>query len=73
MTVAELIEKLKSLDPMTAVVMSSDAEGNAHSLLAFADELHYLPERHSLVEVIHPDDLAYYPEAESCLCLWPTR
>lgn len=73
MTVRELIEKLKSLDPDTAVIMSSDSEGNSHSPLAFADPTHFIPDRGGLVECIHPDDLPEYPEAETCMCLWPTR
>ena len=73
MTVQELIDKLKSLDPNTAVIVSCDSEGNAHSALAFADPSHYVPDSHGLVQCIHPDDLPDYPEAEPCLCLWPTR
>jgi len=73
MTVAELIEKLENLDPDTLVILSSDSEGNSHSPLADADPSHYIPERFGLVECIHPDDLPDYPEAEPCICLWPTR
>jgi len=73
MTIRELIEKLKTLDPDIPVIMSSDSEGNAHSKITDADASHYVPASFGCVDLIHPDDLSDYPEAEPCVCLWPTR
>ncbi len=73
MTVRELIEKLKSLDPDTAVILSSDSEGNSHSPLADVDPSHYVAESTNSGTCLHPDDLPDYPDAEPCVCLWPLR
>ncbi len=74
MTVKELIERLKSLDPDLPVIMSSDSEGNCHSLLAEVSGLgHYVAESAYSGTCLHDDDLPDYPEATPCVCLWPTR
>lgn len=44
MTVAELIKELQACNPDDIVVMSSDAEGNAHSPLASLWEGTYVPD-----------------------------
>lgn len=53
MTVEELIEVLRDLDPTAVVVLSSDAEGNAYRLLENVDEGFY-----------DKNDLVYYSEDE---------
>lgn len=44
MTVEELIEELKQLDPKRIVVMSSDGEGNNHSPLSDLHLCAYRPD-----------------------------
>jgi len=41
MTVAELIEQLKALDPDNIVIMSKDAEGNGVNPLVAVEPLYY--------------------------------
>ena len=72
MKVRELIEMLEKLDDDVMVVMSRDSEGNGFSPIADVDASHYTAFNTHSGECLHPDDVADYPDAEPCVCLWPT-
>jgi len=84
MTVAELIEALKGLDPGREVVMSSDGEGNNHSPLDGFSTCGYLADTtwsgETGIEELTPELRAQgYSEddmlegAVPAVCLWPTN
>jgi len=76
MTVKELIENLRSIDPETKIVMSKDAEGNGFSPLSEIDPAAwYQAETTWSGDVLHPDD--YDPDdaegLEKVVCFWPVN
>ncbi len=73
MKVSELIEMLEAFDSDALVVQSKDSEGNGFSPVTEVEDGHYTPFNKWSGEVHHPDDAPDYPDAEACVCLWPTN
>ena len=76
MKVSELIEMLESLDADALVVLSKDSEGNGFSPVTDVDPCHYTPFNTWSGECIDTDDMDDaddHPDAEPCVCLWPTN
>ncbi len=61
--VGELLEVLKKLDPEMPVILSSDEEGNEHSLLMDIDTGKAVITRDADAEVYFPDQDVYDPKS----------
>lgn len=70
-TVAELIEGLKALDPNLLVILSSDEEGNRYAPLS--EQMGTGPYLDNGGEgmVVHPDDEADYPGGTPAVVFYP--
>lgn len=79
MTVRELAEALvlrMSINPAVGdmkVIMAKDGEGNCYSPLADLGLDKYIADSTWSGELIHPDDVPDYPEAEDVIALWPVN
>lgn len=75
MTVAELIEELKALDPAALVVLQKDAEGNGYSPLAGADPAVYEAESTWSGQAYSEEDVAdgYGEGCPPCVVLHPVN
>lgn len=75
MTVAQLLKRLKGVDPKALIVMSSDGEGNSFSPLSEAADGLYLAESEWSGELWSPDneDQEETPpkKAKKVIVLWP--
>lgn len=55
------------------VIVAKDAEGNDYSPLADLGLDKYIADSTWSGELIHPDDVPDYPEAEDVIALWPVN
>lgn len=55
------------------VILASDAEGNGYSPLSDLGLDKYIADTTWSGELIHPDDVPDYPEAEDVIALWPVN
>ena len=88
-TVGQLIEELKKLDPTQLVILQKDAEGNGYSPLAGADgdNLGYTPDDSTWSGEVQPilyteelkkqgyeeEDCAQYSNTAACCVLYPVN